>query len=131
MVAAETFSDLRTVATDRAPFFFTSNAIDRAFRLAEEQGRFDLSATAPVIAAPRIKAAVLLIHGEADVETSPSHSERVFQTLGGPKRLLRVPGAGHNESLRGDVWKEIDRWLSESLIPNRLGIQDPGSGIQD
>jgi len=31
VVAAETFSDLRTVATERAPFFFTSSIIERAF----------------------------------------------------------------------------------------------------
>jgi alpha-beta hydrolase superfamily lysophospholipase len=115
VVAAETFSDLRTVATERAPFFFTSGTVTRAFRLAEQQGRFDVDAVAPVAVAPRITAAVLLIHGDADRETPPSHSQRVFDALGGPKRLLLVPGAGHNRSLRAEVWNEIDRWLSDHL----------------
>jgi glutamate formiminotransferase len=35
VVAAETFSDLRTVAVERAPFFFTPMIIRRALRLAE------------------------------------------------------------------------------------------------
>ena len=115
VVAAETFSDLRTVAAERAPFFFTRTSIARALRLAEEQARFEVNAAAPVAAAPRIRAAVLLIHGERDVETPPAHSQRVFAALDGPKRLLLVPGAGHNGSLRGEVWAEIDRWIDAAL----------------
>ena len=115
VVAAETFSDLRTVATERAPFFFTRKSIDRAFRIAEEQGRFSVDAAAPVLAAPRISAPVLLIHGAVDRETPSSHSQRVFDALPGRKRLILVPGAGHNQSLRGDVWVEIDRWIDSSL----------------
>jgi pimeloyl-ACP methyl ester carboxylesterase len=111
VVAAETFSDLRTVATERAPFVFTSGAIDRAFQLAEKQAAFSVDAVSPLAAARRITVPVLVIHGDADGETPPSHSQRVFEALRGPKRLLLVPGAGHNQSLRADVWREIDRWI--------------------
>src|SRR3954470_5550666 len=41
IVAAETFSDLRTVATERAPWFFTRRVIDKAFAIAETQARFE------------------------------------------------------------------------------------------
>jgi pimeloyl-ACP methyl ester carboxylesterase len=58
---------------------------------------------------------VLLIHGASDVDTPPDHSRRVLAALAGPKRLILVPGARHNESLRGDVWGEIDRWLNDAL----------------
>ena len=115
VVAAETFSDLRTVATERAPFFFSRGAIDRAFSVAEKQAGFDVDAASPAAVAPRIRVPVLLIHGDADVETPPAHSQRVFAALGGPKRLILVPGAGHNGSLRGEVWREIERWISESV----------------
>jgi len=111
VVAAETFSDLRTVATERAPFFFTSGVIERAFRLAEEQARFQVDAVSPMAAAASIKIPVLLIHGAADSDTPPAHSQRVLAALAGPKRLILVPGAGHNESLRGPIWDEIERWL--------------------
>src|SRR3954463_15511057 len=47
VVAAETFSDLRTVATERAPFVFTARIIDRAFRLSEQQGAFDVDGRRP------------------------------------------------------------------------------------
>ena len=111
VVAAESFSDLRTVVKERAPFFFTSGIVERSIRLAEQQGRFQIDAANPASAASTIKAPVLLIHGALDVETRPDHARRIFAALGGPKRLILVPGAGHNQSLQGDVWSEIERWI--------------------
>jgi alpha-beta hydrolase superfamily lysophospholipase len=115
VVAAETFSDLRTVSTERAPFFFTAGVIDRGFRLAEREARFQVDAVSPVKAAARITIPVLVIHGEADTDTPPSHSRRVFDALAGSKRLILVPGARHNESLRGGVWDEVDRWIDDAI----------------
>jgi uncharacterized protein len=115
VVAAETFSDLRTVATERAPFVFTPPLIRRAFELAERQARFDVDAVSPVLAAADITVPVLLVHGADDHETSPEHSQRVFTALRAPKRLILVPGARHNESLRGEVWGEIEQWLERTL----------------
>jgi uncharacterized protein len=117
VVAAETFSDLRTVAIERAPFFFTPGIIARAFLLAEAQGHFQIDSVSPLIAATRITIPVLLIHGSADTETPADHSRRVFAALTGPKRLILVPGAGHNGSLRAEVWDEIERWLEGVLGP--------------
>jgi uncharacterized protein len=115
VVAAETFSDLRTVASERAPWFFSQGRINRAFELAEAQAHFNVDAVSPVNAAARIKIPVLLIHGAADVETPPAHSERVYRALPGPKRLVIVPGAGHNGSLNAAVWKQIEEWIEEVL----------------
>jgi uncharacterized protein len=115
IVAAETFSDLRTVATERAPVFFTPGVIERAFALAERQGTFDVDAVSPVRAAASIRIPVLVIHGAADADTLPSHSQRVFDALAGPKRLIVVSGAHHNETLGGAVWNEIDRWINDVL----------------
>ena len=116
VVAAETFSDLRAVATERAPFFFTRTTIARAFQLAEQQGHFPVDAVSPATAAAAITAPVLLIHGDSDTDTPPDHSKRVFARLTGPKRLILVPGAGHNQSLRADVWEEIERWIDTVLL---------------
>ena len=115
VISAETFSDLRTVATERAPFFFVAGVIQRGFRLAEKEARFQVDAVSPVNAARQIRVPVLMIHGEADTDTSPGHSQRVFAALAGPKRLILVSGARHNESLRGDVWDQIDRWIDDVL----------------
>lgn len=121
VVAAETFADLRTVATERAPFIFTQGAIGRAFQLAEQQGLFSVDDVSPVAAARRITVPVLLIHGDADRKTRPAHSQRVFDALPGPKRLLLVPGAGHSASLsHAVVWSEIDRWIDSALRLDRV-----------
>lgn len=118
VIAAETFSDIRTVAAERAPFVFTGGAIEASFALAERQARFDAGAVSPLAAAAQISVPVLLIHGEDDEDTPPDHSKRVFAALRGPKRLMLVPGAGHNASLTGEVWNEIARWL-DNVIPRQ------------
>ena len=115
VVAAESFSDLRTVAEERAPKFFTRAVISRAFELAEREGAFQVDAVSPRLAAATIHVPVLLIHGAADVETPPEHSRRIYEALKGPKRLLLVPGVGHNHSLQPDVWPEIDDWIDRAL----------------
>lgn len=115
VVAVETFSDLRTIASERAPFFFTAGTIDRAFSIAARDGRFPVDEVSPLRAAARITVPVLLIHGSADHETPPSHSQRVFDVLRTPKRLILVPGKGHNQSLSDGVWSDIDRWIDEGL----------------
>jgi len=115
VVAAETFSDLRTVAIERAPFFFTPGTIRRAFQLAETEGRFTIEDVSPEAAARKIEAPVLIIHGSIDRETPPEHSRRVFEAVRGPKQLILVPDAGHNQSLSGAVWPDIETWLDRAL----------------
>jgi uncharacterized protein len=119
VVAAETFADLRTVAIERAPFFFTMGTIERAFEVAESEGHFKIDAVSPEAAARTIRAPVLLIHGSTDHDTPPEHSRRVFEALHGPKQLILVPGAGHNQSLQGEVWQDIDRWIDRALSAPR------------
>jgi hypothetical protein len=116
VIAVATFSDLRSVATERAPFFATKAEIDAAFKLAEKEGSFKVDDVSPVAAAARIQAPVFLIHGKADKDTPPWHSEAVYKALAGPKRLLLVPGAVHNNALNGSVWPEIDAWVDQ-VIP--------------
>ena len=115
VVAVSSFSDLRTVVSERAPFIASKANIEAAFRLAEEQARFNVDQACPLLAAPRIRVPAFLIHGQADTETPPAHSQRIFAALNGDKRLLLVPGAGHNDALRSDVWTEIDVWLDRVL----------------
>jgi pimeloyl-ACP methyl ester carboxylesterase len=117
VIAAESFSDVRTVARERAPAYFTAPIIERAFALAERQGQFRIDDASPERAAPLITASVLLIHGAADVETRPDHSRRIYRALTGPKRLILVPGAGHNRSLQPEVWPEIDAWIENAVGP--------------
>ncbi|HZT78244.1 MAG TPA: alpha/beta fold hydrolase [Vicinamibacterales bacterium] len=111
VVAAETFSDLRTVATERAPAFMPTGLVRRSFVEAEREALFDVDAVSPVAAARQIAIPVLLLHGAGDVDTTPDHSRRVFEALAGPKKLILVPGAGHNHALSPDTWPEVERWI--------------------
>lgn len=115
VVGAESFSDLRTIATERAPFVFTSGLIARAFKLAEQQARFSVDAVSPVAAAADITIPVLLVHGADDADTPPAHSERLLAALAGPKRLILVPGGTHNTSLGGGAWIEIEKWIETAI----------------
>jgi pimeloyl-ACP methyl ester carboxylesterase len=115
VVAAESFSDLRTVAVERAPWVFTQWSIRRAFEVAEREGRFRVDDVSPERAASQLSIPVLLVHGADDVDTPPDHSRRIYNALKGPKRLILVPGAGHNHSLQESVWPEIDSWIDRAL----------------
>lgn len=121
VVAAATFSDLRTVANERAPFFASKANIDEALKIAEQRGSFKVNEVSPVLAADRVGVPVLVIHGEMDNETPPEHSRRVHAALRTSKRLIIVPNAGHNDCLTPQVWLEIERWLAAALKGKRAG----------
>lgn len=118
VVAASTFSDLRTIATERASsVFFPPFAIPWAFDRTEQEGRFFIDDASPLRAAEQIRAPVFLIHGADDRDTSPAHSQRVFDALRSRKHLTIVPGAGHNDVMRAEVWKAVETWLDVELAP--------------
>lgn len=112
VVAASSFSDLRTIASERA-FYFPKWSLGPAFARAESDGQFVVDEVNPARAAADISVPVLLIHGANDRDTLPDHSERVFRALAGPKQMIAVSGAGHNDVLRADVWAQIEGWISE------------------
>ena len=95
----------------------------RRWRSPRQQGRFEVDAVSPMDAARRIGVPVLLIHGALDHETPPEHSQRIFDSLRGRKRLLLVQGAGHNQSLQpASVWSEIEGWIDSVLGSERLKV---------
>lgn len=115
VIAAETFSDLVTVASERAPSVFNEKSRAEVFRIAQEKGKFPMDEVSPMKAARKIRVPVLMIHGDADRDTPPEHTKRVFQQLSSPKRLILVPGAKHGHSLSTSVWNEIDAWIDQHL----------------
>ena len=113
VIAQSSFSSLAEIASDRAPWFATAREVQRALEIVREQGGFDPAEASPVRAAPRVRVPVLLIHGEDDAETRVEHSRRIEAALAGPKRLFVVPGAGHDDTLRGDpVWTGIEGFMA-------------------
>jgi pimeloyl-ACP methyl ester carboxylesterase len=110
IVAAGTFSDLESIARDRAPFVASASQIREAFALAEREAHFRVEEVSLVKAAAHIHVPVLLVHGADDRETRPVHSERVHAALAGPRQLLLVKGAGHNDAL-GKAWPQVEVWI--------------------
>lgn len=123
VVAAESFADFRTVVNERAPAIFTRSAVARSIALAEKESGFQIDAVSPAAAARSIQVPVLLIHGDADSATPPWHSQRIFEALQSPKRLILVPGAEHNGSLNGSVWKDIEEWIHSIASGNPLPLK--------
>ena len=65
-----------------------------------------------------------MLHGADDDETPPAHSERVYQAvLAGPKKLVLVPGAHHNDALTSDAWRTFI-----SGLPRTGGVEALPSG---
>jgi alpha-beta hydrolase superfamily lysophospholipase len=118
VVAAETFADLRGIARDRAAFLLTDATIREAFRLAERDAGFEADAVSPEESAKRIRIPVLLLHGANDRDTRPDHSRRVYTALGGPKKLVIVPGARHDGSLNPQTWPMVEAWVDDAIRPH-------------
>jgi pimeloyl-ACP methyl ester carboxylesterase len=111
VAAAAVFADLASIAHDRA-WFASEGQIARALALAAREGNFEVGEVSPARAAARVRVPVLLVHGENDAQTRPEHSRRVLAALAGPKRLVLVPGAGHDDAL-GKAWGEVERLIDE------------------
>lgn len=62
------------------------------------------------------RAAILLVHGDADRIIPPTSSEEVYRRAGEPKRLIVYEGAGHtlDEAAEG-LYVEVEAWLLKHL----------------
>ena len=63
-----------------------------------------------------LAAALLLVHGEADEVLAPTCSLYVARLAGEPKRLVLIPGAGHNlDEAAESVCREVRDWILRTL----------------
>ena len=62
-------------------------------------------------------AKLVVIIGLVITKRRPIIPRRIFAALPGPRRLIMVPGAGHNGSLRSEVWPEIEHWIENAVKP--------------
>lgn len=115
VIAVASFSNLRTVVDERAPFFVAGKHIAEVLRKAEGLAHFRVDDVNPAAAAARISVPVLLIHGERDLETPALHSWRIYAKIRAPKRLILLPDAGHTDCLTSSTWGQIDDWLGKSV----------------
>ena len=115
VVALSSFSDLRTAALERVPFYASKGNVAEAFKLAEDAAKFRIDDVNPMVAAPHIQVPTLIIHGDHDEWTPHADAQRIFAALHAPKRLILVPNAGHNNVIDAGVWREIDSGLDAAL----------------
>jgi len=111
VVAVSSFSDLRTIATEHA-FYFPRWSLAPAFARAEHDGNFVVDDVSPEKAASRINVPVLIVHGARDRDTLPIHSQRVFAALRGPKQMITIDDAAHNDVLQSGTLRQIEAWLN-------------------
>jgi dipeptidyl aminopeptidase/acylaminoacyl peptidase len=103
VVAEASFTDLRTITVDyqrriaKLPWHFLRNvALSRSQKVAGFKAR-DVS---PLNDVKRLTTPILFIHGTEDELVSVEYSKRLFEAAAGPKDLLLIEGANHN-----DVWE--------------------------
>jgi alpha-beta hydrolase superfamily lysophospholipase len=115
VVAIAPFSDLRAVELERGSWYVTASEVDDAFEIADRESGARLEEASPLTAAQAIRCPVLLVHGTADTDTPPSHSERILAALHGKKQLVLEPGRAHHDPVLASTWEIVDAWL-ESMV---------------
>ncbi len=124
VVAAASFSDLRTIVEERAPPFVDAAFRARALEAAGARGCFQVAAISPADAAAKVTVPVLLLHGTEDDFTAPAHSRRIFARLAGPKRMVWLDGVGHADVLqRAAAWDVVERWLDGVTVVRSADAQ--------
>jgi alpha-beta hydrolase superfamily lysophospholipase len=115
VVAIAPFSDLKTVELERGSWYVNAAEVDDAFAIADRECGARIEEASPVAAASRIRCPVLLVHGTADTDTPPSHSERILAALRGRKQLVLEPGRAHHDAVLPSTWEIVDAWL-ETMV---------------
>ncbi len=63
----------------------------------------------------KVKAPLLVIHGELDRVIPVRYGERLFELAGGPKRMVRVPQGDHNDLDSYNVLAEVRAFLNDRM----------------
>lgn len=118
------FASLRRVAEEfvhrvtRLPGAVLNPVLWTTLQVANYRGKFDVKTVDPLTMAARIKCPVFLVHGAADQLISTSHSENIYEALGGEKELWIVEGARHARSVRHakrEYSQRLTRFFAEKL----------------
>jgi uncharacterized protein len=109
IVAECPFSSLNAIAVDRVaqrmPMppglanLLAKPLVSGALAYTRIRYGLDLWGAAPEKAAPNLSAPLLLIHGTADTNIAPVHSERIAAAMPRASHLWRVPGAAHTAAV--------------------------------
>jgi dipeptidyl aminopeptidase/acylaminoacyl peptidase len=111
-------SDLRTFFAGTEPWMAAASVTEYGDPVADREM---LGAISPMTAVERLRAPVLLAHGDRDTNVPVAESVQLHQALrarGTPSELLLLPGEGHTivgrdhlVELSGRIAAWFDRWL--------------------
>jgi len=114
VVAGASFSELRTIVTEHAPFFMSATDLGDAVREAEQRAGFLIDDVQPARDALDIHVPALLLHGSEDPYISPRHSHRIRHNLTGRARMVTLEGVQHIDVLlHQEAWQLIEAWFVE------------------
>jgi uncharacterized protein len=133
VVADSAFSSFRAVAFDRVGYYVhlgrwfgqTIGRLPVEVGLIYARWRYglDLRDASPEKALAESSTPVLLIHGQADVNIRPWHSERMAAEFPGHVQLWEVSGAEHGGAVtvQHEMFQaKLVNWFSDHSTPNRL-----------
>jgi acetyl esterase/lipase len=115
-------SDVYELVLEHRAFWRNYNAVDEQIG----RDRTFLKEISPINHVDKIKAPILLIHGESDRQVEPFHSEEMHKRLqkaGKPVEYLTLPDEDHYLSIeknRVDTFKAMDRFLDKCLPVTKI-----------
>jgi fermentation-respiration switch protein FrsA (DUF1100 family) len=71
---------------------------------------------------PRVKAPLLVLHGEDDEIIPVAMGRAVYAAANAPKEIVTFPHAGHSDHHLYGSYEELYRWVEALAKPARLGI---------
>jgi hypothetical protein len=114
VVAEASFTNLRTISVDyqrriaKLPWHFLRNvALSRSQKIA----RFKARDVSPLEDVRRLTTPILFIHGTEDEFIDVAYSKTLFNEAVGPKELLLIEGANHN-----NIWERGGNVYEQKMI---------------
>lgn len=73
---------------------------------------------------PRVKAPLLVLHGERDTVIPVAMGKAVYTAANAPKEIVTFPGAGHSDHHLHGSYDELFRWI-DALVAGQMREADP------
>lgn len=73
---------------------------------------------------PRVKAPLLVLHGEKDTVIPVAMGKAVYAAANAPKEIVTFPGAGHSDHHLHGSYDELFRWV-DALVDGQMREADP------
>ncbi len=64
-----------------------------------------------------VRSPLLIVHGTRDRVVPITSGRRLFEGAQEPKRMIEIPDGEHNMVLGGEIWREIIRFIDDSVSP--------------